>query len=74
MIPDKSEEFRVAAILGEEPFDAKDEWERFRSLTDAKRYMQLLARLGLGCILYAVAVESGVPQMDTLKEISRIRG
>ena len=32
-------EFRVAAILGGEAFDRKDEWERFRSLDEARRYM-----------------------------------
>jgi hypothetical protein len=73
MVETKAEEFRVAAILGDEPFDAKDEWERFRSLTDARRYMQLLARLGLGCILYGVTVEAGVPQLATLHEITRIQ-
>ncbi len=74
MDQEKSEEFRVAAILGDEPFDRRDEWERFRSLTDAKRYMSLLARLGLGCVLYAVPIEAGVPRTDAMQEISRISG
>jgi hypothetical protein len=74
MVEGKTEEFRVAAILGDEPFDARDEWERFKSMTDAKRYMQLLARLGLGCVLYVLVVEAGVPQLNTLHEITRIEG
>lgn len=65
-------EFRVAAILGGEAFDRKDEWERFRSLDEARRYMDLLAKLGLGCLLYSLSLQAGVQMMETLSESMRI--
>ena len=65
-------EFRVAATLGGEPFDDRSEWERFKSLDQAQRYAMMLARLGLGAVIFAVAVISGAPRIDTLKEVARI--
>lgn len=65
-------EFRVAATLGGEPFDGRDEWERFRSVDEAKRYMELLARFGLGAVLYAVPLNAGAPVTTTLTLIDRV--
>lgn len=65
-------EFRVAATLGGEPFDDRTEWERFKSLEQAQRYAMMLARLGLGAVIFAVAVIGGAPRIDTIKEVARI--
>lgn len=64
-------EFRVAATLGGEPFDDRSEWERFKSLDQAQRYAMMLARLGLGAVIFAVAVIGGAPRVDTIKEVAR---
>lgn len=69
---DERTEFRVAATLGGEPFDERTEWERFKSLDQAQRYAMMLARLGLGAVIFAVAVIGGAPRIDTLKEVARI--
>jgi hypothetical protein len=69
---DERTEFRVAATLGGEPFDDRSEWERFKSLDHAQRYAMMLARLGLGAVIFAVAVIGGAPRIDTLQEVARI--
>jgi hypothetical protein len=71
MIDDRTE-FRVAATLGGEPFDDRSEWERFKSFDQAQRYAMMLARLGLGAVIFAVAVIGGAPRVDTLKEVARV--
>ncbi|MCX7324790.1 MAG: hypothetical protein NTZ14_10215 [Hyphomicrobiales bacterium] len=71
MIDDRTE-FRVAATLGGEPFDDRSEWERFKSMDQAQRYAMMLARLGLGAVIFAVAVIGGAPRIDTLQEVARI--
>lgn len=71
-MPQSEVEYRVAAMLGDEPFEDRTEWERFRSMDQAQRYATLLARLGLGAVIFAVAVIGGAPRVDTLKEVARI--
>jgi hypothetical protein len=69
---DERTEFRVAATLGGEPFDERTEWEKFKSLDQAQKYASLLARFGLGAVIFAVAVIGGIPLPETLQEIARV--
>ncbi|MEI8144181.1 MAG: hypothetical protein WCH83_01835 [Alphaproteobacteria bacterium] len=64
-------EYRVAALLGSEAFDEASEWERFRDLSEARRYIALLGRLGLGAVIYSVTMNAGVADMSTLTEVMR---
>lgn len=68
---DDKVEYRVAAMLGDEPFEDRSEWERFRSLEQATSYAGLLVRLGLGAVVFAFALGGGIPAQAVVTEVAR---
>jgi hypothetical protein len=64
-------EYRVAAMLGDEPFEDRSEWERFRSIEQATRYAGLLVQFGLGAVVFAFALGAGIPAQAVVTEVAR---
>jgi hypothetical protein len=71
IMPDDKVEYRVAAMLGDEPFEERSEWERFKSIDQAKSYAGLLVRLGLGAVVFAFALGTGIPAQTVVTEVAR---
>jgi hypothetical protein len=64
-------EYRVATLYEAADVEPSNDWEKFRTVEDARHYANVLVRLGLGAILFMTVIAVPGVGVEQMTEIAR---